>query len=76
MPILHNGSITCERCGKEFAWIHFELSRVRVDSSVIPVETIPEGQPMVHSWYEDGARYYAAVNCPHCNFDNFFDGSV
>ena len=76
MPILHSWSVVCGRCGKEFPWIYYEMPRMRLNGPVVLPEAIPTERTMVHSWREDGAVYHAAVNCPHCDYDNFFDGVI
>lgn len=76
MPILHRGIEICGQCKREFPWIHYEPPRARAnDLSILP-EEIPEGQIIAHSWDDDGVIYHAAANCPFCDYDNSFSGTL
>ena len=72
MPILHRGTHICEKCGKEFEWVHFELIRQPITSSMLQVEKIPNE---AKAYLFDNFGYDAfevGVNCKHCHYDNRF----
>lgn len=72
MPVLYEAYDECEKCGKEFKWVHFEWLKSRLSDSIFRVERLPE-KPWakdVHVIDESHKEYI--VSCPHCGFYNHF----
>lgn len=72
MPITHKGTHICNRCQKNFDWIHFDFTRQKMGSKFLTVEQVPH-QLIVHRFTPtaDG-KFEVKVNCPHCDFYNQF----
>lgn len=72
MPIKFTGNHTCEKCKKSFEWSYFDLPKQRTENAVL-VDTIPENKTLVHTCTANGNNgYNMEVNCPYCDYDNFF----
>ena len=72
MPILLDGNHICEKCGKDFPWIYFELIRTKFSSGMFRVEKIPD-EPKAYSVETlNDNEHKIFINCPHCGHDNIF----
>ena len=72
MPILYEAYDECEKCGKEFKWVHFELVKSRLGSGPLRVEVIPDSPKAKNVYVIDKEHTEYVVGCPHCGFYNHF----
>lgn len=72
MPIYYDGTNNCEKCGKRFQWVHFELERSNMRSGVFRVERIPEQPKAKQVFTLDEKHTEYVVECPYCWFLNHF----
>lgn len=72
MPIIFKSTHICEKCNHEFEWIYFEFIRQPLSSNLF-VEKIPNGLKAHHIEKINDKTYKVAVNCPKCDYDNFFE---
>lgn len=75
MPIKYIAKHICEKCGKAFEWNLLDQRRTHLESGNCFVEEIPN-KTLAHSFTNNcNGTYSVAVNCPYCDYDNYFDWS-
>ena len=72
MPILYEAYDECEKCGKEFKWVHFEWLKSRLSDGAFRVEKLPEKPWAKDVHIIDASHKEYTVGCPHCGFYNHF----
>lgn len=75
MPITYSEKHICEKCGKEFEWMHFDFIRNRMTDRQYTAEVIPNILQAYYFHLNDNGSYDVKINCPHCEWDNHFSVS-
>lgn len=72
MPVLYDGYNECQKCGKNFGWVHFEWLKSKISDNHFQVERLPVKPCAKEINFIDKNHKEYIVCCPNCGFNNHF----
>lgn len=70
MPIYFEAKSECGRCGKTFAWVHYEMARTNIHAGRLKVERLPSAPWARTVRHLTGNKVEYTVACAYCGCVN------